>query len=148
MPRSTIEGRLKSVWLKITKSSSRKLGLNERFLAVILLRVVGNAVEHISAIMVAMHNKIDLSIGIACGSSIQLALFALFAAPLLVVISWFGGLEHLTLNFDMFALLCIGFSVFIVNATMRDSKTNWLEGAVLVMCYLIIGSAFFMMEDV
>lgn len=123
---------------------SKVAGLNQRFIAVILLPVVGNAVEHMSAILVARHDKIDLSIGIACGSSVQIALFA---APVLVVISWLTSGAHLTLNFDMFAILCIGFSVFIVNATMRDSRTNWLEGAVLVMCYFIIASVFFLMSD-
>lgn len=122
---------------------SAVVGLNERFIAVVLLPVVGNAVEHMSAILVARHNKIDLSIGIACGSSVQVALFA---APLLVVVSWFIGPAHLTLNFDMFAILCIGFSVFIVISTMRDSRTNWLEGAVLIVCYFIISSAFYMMS--
>lgn len=122
-------------------SFSERVGLNERFLAMILLPVVGNAVEHMSAIMVAVHGKIDLSIGIACGSSVQIALFA---APALVVISWLGNMDRLTLDFDMFPILCIGFSVFIVNATMRDSRTNWLEGAVLVMCYLIISAALFL----
>lgn len=125
-------------------SFSARVGLNERFLAMILLPVVGNAVEHMSAIMVAVHGKIDLSIGIACGSSVQIALFA---APALVVISWLGNMDRLTLDFDMFPILCIGFSVFIVNATMRDSRTNWLEGAVLVMCYLIISAALFMFKD-
>lgn len=121
---------------------SKYVGLGEKFIAVIILPVVGNAVEHMSAILVARHDKIDLSIGIACGSSVQIALFA---APVLVVISWLMGDQHLTLNFELLETICIVFSVFVVNATLRDSRTNWLEGAVLVMCYIIIGSAFFYM---
>lgn len=122
---------------------SEKVGLGEKFIAVILLPVVGNAVEHLSAILVARHNKIDLSIGIACGSSVQIALFA---APLLVVISWIFGPQHLTLNFQLFETICIGFSVFVVNATLRDSRTNWLEGAVLITCYFIVATAFFFIK--
>ncbi|PXF42467.1 Vacuolar calcium ion transporter [Gracilariopsis chorda] len=122
---------------------SERVGLGQKFIAVVLLPVVGNAVEHMSAILVARHNKIDLSIGIACGSSVQIALFA---APLLVVISWLFGSEHLTLNFALFETVCIGFSVFVVNATLRDSRSNWLEGAVLVMCYVILAAAFYFME--
>ena len=121
---------------------SEKVGLGQKFIAVILLPVVGNAVEHMSAILVARHNKIDLSIGIACGSSVQIALFA---APLLVVLSWLSGDLHLTLNFQLFETICLGFSVFVVNATLRDSRSNWLEGAVLVMCYFILAAAFFIM---
>lgn len=121
---------------------SRRVGLGERFIAVVLLPVIGNAVEHMSAILVARHNKIDLSIGIACGSSVQIALFA---APVLVVVSWVVGYDHLTLNFELFETICLGFSVFVVNATLRDSRSNWLEGAVLVMCYLILATAFYFM---
>lgn len=121
---------------------STRVGLGQKFIAVILLPVVGNAVEHMSAILVARHNKIDLSIGIACGSSVQIALFA---APVLVVVSWLGGYEHLTLNFQLFETICLGFSVFVVNATLRDSRSNWLEGAVLVVCYFILAAAFYFM---
>lgn len=121
---------------------SQSVGLGQKFIAVVLLPVIGNAVEHMSAILVARHNKIDLSIGIACGSSVQIALFA---APLLVVISWMLGLPHLTLNFQLFETVCIAFTVFVVNATLRDSRTNWLEGAVLMMCYFIISTAFYYM---
>ncbi|CAN8075714.1 unnamed protein product [Agarophyton chilense] len=121
---------------------SKHVGLGHKFIAVILLPVVGNAVEHMSAILVARHNKIDLAIGIACGSSVQIALFA---APLLVVVSWLFGDEHLTLRFQKFETMCIGFSVFVVNATLRDSRSNWLEGAVLVMCYVIVAAAFYFM---
>lgn len=122
---------------------SSQIGLSTKFIAVILIPVIGNAVEHMSAIFVAQHNKIDLSVGIACGSSLQIALFA---APLLVVISWLFGYEHLTLKFQLFETVCLGFTVLVVNATMRDSRTNWLEGAVLVVCYFILATAFFVME--
>ena len=121
---------------------SKRVGLGQKFIAVVLLPVVGNAVEHLSAVLVARQNKIDLSIGIACGSSVQIALFA---APLLVVLSWILGDTHLTLNFELFETICLGFSVFVVNATLRDSRSNWLEGAVLVMCYFIVAAAFYMM---
>lgn len=119
---------------------SRQAGLGEKFIAIVLLPVIGNAVEHVSAILVAGHNKIDLSIGIACGSSVQIALFA---APLLVVISWIMGTARLTLNFHMFETVCMFFSVFVVNVMLRDSKSNWLEGTVLIMCYVIVAAAFF-----
>lgn len=121
---------------------SKHAGLGRKFIAIVLLPVIGNAVEHMSAILVAGHNKIDLSIGIACGSSVQIALFA---APVMVVISWFLGGEKLTLNFRMFETVCLAFSVFVVNATLRDSRSNWLEGAVLVTCYIITGAAFYFM---
>jgi Ca2+:H+ antiporter len=121
---------------------SKSVGFTESFIAVIFLPVIGNAVEHFSAILVAYRDKIDLAIGIACGSSVQIALFA---APVIVICSWFIPGPRLTLSFDVFQTAALAFSVFVVNATLRDTKTNWLEGAVLVMCYIILAAAFFFM---
>jgi Ca2+:H+ antiporter len=121
---------------------SKSMGFSEAFIAVIFLPVIGNAVEHFSAVIVAYRNKIDLAIGIACGSSVQIALFA---APVTVIASWFFSGPKLTLSFDIFQTAALAFSVYVVNATLRDRETNWLEGAVLVTCYVIIGAAFALM---
>lgn len=122
---------------------SREMGVGEKFIASVLLPVVGNAVEHLSAILVARAGKIDLAVGIACGSCIQIALFA---APVLVVVSWVFDLPRLCLNFDLFDTVLLSFAVLTVNATLRDSRTNWLEGAVLIVSYFILATAFFFME--
>lgn len=123
---------------------SKSARLSQAFIAVVLLPVIGNAVEHMSAVLVAYHDKIDLAIGIACGSSVQIALFA---APVMVLISWCtGAQQRLTLNFEVFETAALAFSVFVVNATLADTRTNWLEGAVLVMCYIILSAAFFLMD--
>lgn len=121
---------------------SRSVGLGESFIALVLLPIIGNAVEHWAAVVTAIKDKMDLSIGIACGSSVQIALFA---APVMVIVSWFTGEARLTLNFHLFETVCLVMSVQVVTMTMRDSRTNWLEGAVLLCCYLIIASAFFFM---
>lgn len=121
---------------------SRTVGLGESFIALVLLPIIGNAVEHWAAVVTAIKDKMDLSIGIACGSSVQIALFA---APVMVIVSWFTGTARLTLNFHLFETVCLVMSVQVVTMTMRDSRTNWLEGAVLLCCYLIIASAFFFM---
>lgn len=121
---------------------SRAVGLGESFIALVLLPIIGNAVEHWAAVVTAVKDKMDLSIGIACGSSVQIALFA---APVMVIVSWFTGASRLTLNFHLFETVCLVMSVQVVTMTMRDSRTNWLEGAVLLCCYLIIASAFFFM---
>ena len=63
-------------------------GLTTNFLSIVLLPLAGNAVEHITAVMVAMKNKMDLALGIAIGSSIQIALFVL---PTCVLFSWSIG---------------------------------------------------------
>lgn len=118
---------------------SMSIGLGKKFIAIVLLPVVANAVEHMSAIMVAGNNKIDMSIGIACGSSLQMALFV---APILVVLSWVFGYTRICLNFEVFETVCLGFTVLLVNATLRDSRTNWFEGALLLMCYIVVVAAF------
>jgi len=120
-----------------------RMHLGTAFVAVILLPVIGNAVEHLSAVMVAMKNKMDLSVGIACGSSVQIAMFA---APLMVVVSWVvtpSGVPRLTLDLDFLDLVTVGIAVFTANLTLRDASTNWLEGASLIMIYLMIGTAFY-----
>lgn len=119
---------------------SRTVGLGESFIALVLLPIIGNAVEHWAAVVTAIKDKMDLSIGIACGSSVQIGLFA---APVMVIVSWFTGEARLTLNFHLFETVCLVMSVQVVTMTMRDSRTNWLEGAVLLCCYSIIAAAFF-----
>lgn len=83
----------------------------------------------------------DLAIGIACGSSVQIALFV---TPLMVIISWFFPGEKLTLVFSSFNIVALLLSVLVVNATLSDAKTNLLEGAVLVVCYFILAAAYFL----
>lgn len=122
---------------------SRSVGLGKIFVSLIFLPIVGNAVEHFSAVMVAMKDKMDLSIGIACGSSVQIAAFA---APVMVILSWIFGTKHLTLDVGLFNTICIVMSVFLVNTTMRDSQTNWLEGAILLTSYIMIGAGLFLFD--
>mmetsp|Transcript_292 Transcript_292/g.952 ORF Transcript_292/g.952 Transcript_292/m.952 type:complete len:519 (+) Transcript_292:145-1701(+) len=124
---------------------SNALGLGRMFVSLIFLPIIGNAVEHFSAVMVAMKDKMDLSIGIACGSSVQIAAFA---APIMVVLSWIMGSHRLTLDVGLFNTICIVMSVFLVNTTMRDSKTNWLEGAILLTSYIMIAAALFLFDKV
>lgn len=114
-------------------------GLNELFIGVIVVAVVGNAAEHSSAIWMAMKGKLEVSLEIAAGSSIQIALFV---APLLVFVSLLLG-NPLNLVFNVFELVGVGFSVAILSFIALDGRTNWLEGLQLVAAYLIIALAFF-----
>ncbi|KAA8499256.1 Vacuolar calcium ion transporter [Porphyridium purpureum] len=121
---------------------SKAFNLSPTFVALILLPVIGNAVEHLSAVMVAMKNKMDLAIGIACGSSVQIAMFA---APLMVILSWLMGGEHLTLAMNMMDLSSVVIAVGLANLTLRDSSSNWLEGITLIIIYLMVGCAFYLL---
>jgi Ca2+:H+ antiporter len=115
------------------------LGWSEIFVGVILIPVIGNAAEHLTAVTVAMKNKMDLSIGIAIGSSTQIALFV---APLLVFLSLLFA-QRMNLFFNPFELVAIGLAVFIVNLLVLDGESNWYEGVQLLLSYAIIAIAFF-----
>ncbi len=116
-----------------------QFGWTEMFIGVIFVAIVGNIAEHISAITVAIKNRMDLSIQIAVGSATQIIMLV---APVLVIISWFVE-PRMDLVFSTFELTAIMFSVFITNAVIADGESNWLEGVQLIMAYVIMGIAFF-----
>ncbi|EAW18261.1 hydrogen/calcium exchanger domain-containing protein [Aspergillus fischeri NRRL 181] len=113
-------------------------GISKTFVGLILLPIVGNAAEHATAVTVACKDKMDLSIGVAVGSSMQIALLVL---PLIIVIGWIMGLEEMTLYFDAFQVILLFVSVLLVNYLIADGKSHWLEGVLLMMMYLIIAVA-------
>ncbi|KAK5165239.1 uncharacterized protein LTR77_009337 [Saxophila tyrrhenica] len=124
----------------------------EEFIGLILLPIVGNAAEHATAVTVAIKDKMDLSIGVACGSSLQIALLVL---PFMVLLNWFGvgalspgdpqwisaEASVMTLAFDGFQVSVLFISVVIVNYLIQDGKSHWLEGVLLMITYMIIALA-------
>ena len=101
--------------------------------------MVGNAAEHVTAVTVASKNKMDLAIGVALGSSIQIAIFV---TPLVVLLGWCIGRE-MSLYFSLFETISLFASAFIVNYLMIDGRSNYLEGALLIAAYIIIALAAF-----
>jgi Ca2+:H+ antiporter len=116
------------------------LGVPELFVGVILLPFFGNAAEHFAAVIVAGKDKMDLAIAIAIGSSVQIALFV---APVMVILAWILGV-NLTLEFGVLETAATFISVLVANSIVSDGKTNWLEGAMLLASYIILGAAFFL----
>ncbi len=116
-----------------------ELGITEFFLGIILIPLVGNVAEHVVAVQMAVKNRMELSLAISLGSSLQIALFV---APLLVFISLAMG-NPLTLTFNSFELIALFAAVLIAAFIAMDGKSNWLEGAQLLAVYVIIGIAFF-----
>jgi len=114
-------------------------GWTELFIGVIFVAIIGNAAEHTSAILMAMKNRMDLSLQISVGSSAQIAMFV---APILVLISLFFK-EHMNLVFNTFELAAIILAVFIANLVVEDGESNWLEGVQLLTAYAIMAVAFF-----
>ena len=117
---------------------SHQAGISQLFLGLILIPVVGNAAEHYSAIVFASRNKMDLAISVAANSSTQIAVFV---APFLVLVSLF--FRPMDLIFQPIELVTLFASSAIFAYISLDGETNWLEGALLVLVYAILGVSFF-----
>src|SRR5215203_3900566 len=115
-------------------------GMNEVFVGVILVALIGNAAEHSSAIMMAGKNKMDTAITIAVGSSIQVALFV---APVLVFLSYLIAPEPMDLRFTTLEVVAVGISVWIMSMIAQDGESHWMEGVQLLAVYVILGLAFY-----
>ncbi len=120
--------------------ASHAVGLSEFFIGVIVVAIVGNAAEHWVAVLVAMKDKMDLSVNIAIGSSAQVALFV---APILVLASFFIGPHPLALVFNGFELGAILLAILIANYVTQDGESTWFEGVQLLAVYLVFGIAFY-----
>ncbi|MFG6106423.1 calcium/proton exchanger [Leptothoe sp. EHU-05/26/07-4] len=137
---ATLVVAIESEWLVGSlEVATKQLGLSELFTGVILLPIIGNAAEHATAVTVALKNKMDLSLSVAVGSSMQIALFV---APVLVIAGWLMG-QPMDLDFNNFQLIAVAVSILIANSISSDGSSNWLEGTLLLATYTIIGLAFF-----
>ncbi len=119
------------------------LGLTEVFVGVIVVAIIGNAAEHSSAILMAMKNKMDLSLGIAIGSSLQIALFV---APVLVFASYAFG-KPMDLEFTVPEIMAVVVAVGIVAQISGDGESNWLEGVQLLSVYIVLAILFYFLPD-
>jgi len=119
------------------------VGLTEVFVGVIIVAIVGNAAEHSTAILMAMKNKMDLSVGIAIGSSLQIALFV---APVLIFLSYAFG-RPMDLEFTLPEVVAVVVSVYVLFQISADGETNWIEGIQLLSLYVILGILFFYLPE-
>ena len=122
------------------EETAEQFGMNEVFVGVILVALIGNAAEHSSAILMAAKNKMDTAITIAVGSSIQVALFV---APVLVFLSYFIAPEPMDLRFTTLEVVAVGISVWIMSLIAQDGESHWMEGVQLLAVYAILALAFF-----
>jgi Ca2+:H+ antiporter len=120
--------------------TSRELGLNDAFVGVFVVAVLGSAAEQFSAVLAALRNRMDLSLSIAIGSSVQVALFV---APLLVLASLFVGPAPMDLLFNGGMVLTVLLAVLITGQVAGDGRSDWLKGVQLLAVYLILGLAYF-----
>lgn len=126
-------------WLVASiEETTEKYSIPKPFIGLILIPLVANAAEHVTSVWMAVKNKMELTIGISLGSSIQISAFVV---PLLVIVSWIIG-SDLTLFFDHFETVTLFVSVFLVNLLIQDGKSNYMEGLMLMTLYIVIALAF------
>lgn len=125
--------------------AAASLGMSNVFVGIIVVAIVGNAAEHSTAILVARKNRMDLAMGVAIGSSIQIALFV---APVLVFASYLFNPGHpLDLVFSPMEVIAIVLAVLVVEQVTSDGETHWLEGVQLLSVYLILALVFYLLPD-
>ena len=122
------------------EGTGRALGMSQVFIGIVFLAIVGGAAESGSAIAMARKNKMDLSVGIALGSCIQIALFV---APVLVLASYFIAPQPLDLAFNRAEIGSLSIAVLIGAMVCGDGQSNWYKGVQLITVYAIIGLMFY-----
>ncbi len=121
------------------ETSAKAMGMNEVFVGVIVVAIVGNAAEHSTAVMMAMKDKMDLAVTIAVGSSMQIALFV---APVLL----FAGLamgQPMDLHFTPLEVISVLIAIAATHLVCVDGECHWMEGVMLLAVYTMLGMAFY-----
>jgi Ca2+:H+ antiporter len=132
-------GFVSEILVSAVDAAGTELGLGKVFMGVIVIAVVGNAAEHSTAIIVARKGKMDLALGIAMGSAMQIALFV---APVLVIAGHYMG-RPMGLEFTILEVSAVMLSVMAVSYLVLDGRTNWFEGVQLLAIYTILAMTFY-----
>ncbi|XP_040871298.1 vacuolar cation/proton exchanger 2 isoform X2 [Glycine max] len=129
----------RNLYVSVNEGASMAWEIPVAFISVILLPLVGNATEHASAIMFAMKDKLDISLGVAIGSSTQISMFVI---PFCVVIGWITG-HPMDLNFQLFETAVLFLTVIVVAFMLQEGTANYFKGLMLILCYLIVATNFY-----
>ncbi|XP_038692472.1 vacuolar cation/proton exchanger 2-like isoform X3 [Tripterygium wilfordii] len=132
-----------TLYVSVDEGASVSLKMPMAFISVILLPIVGNAAEHASAIVFAMKDRLDISLGVAIGSSTQISMFGV---PFCVVIGWIMG-HPMDLNFQLFETATLFITVLVVAFMLQEGTSNYFKGLMLIFCYLIVAASFFVHID-
>ena len=141
---SVLAALMSEILVGAAEETGKALGMSQLFIGIVLVAIVGGAAESGSAIAVARKNKMDLSVGIAAGSCIQIALFV---APILVLASYFVAPQPLELAFGRAELGSLFIAVMIGSMVSNDGSSNWYKGVQLITVYLIIALMFYLMPQ-
>lgn len=124
--------------------ASKALGMTDLFVGIVILAIAGNAAESTSAVRAALQGRMDLSVGIGAGSSIQIALFV---APCLILLSRFVGPGPMDLVFTPAEVLALVLAIAVTTQIAGDGESNWLEGVQLIAVYIMLAVIFFYLPD-
>jgi Ca2+:H+ antiporter len=133
-------GVMSEILVSSISEAAKSIGLSEFFIGVIVVAIVGNAAEHWVAVLVAHKNKMDLAVNIAIGSAAQIALFA---APVLVLVSFVLGPFPMPIVLNGFELGAIFLAVIIANHVTNEGESTWFEGFQLLAVYVVMAMAFY-----
>ena len=126
------------------EGTGKELGMTSAFIGIVFVAVIGGAAESLSAIAMGAKNKVDLTIGIALGSSIQIALFI---APLLILLSFFIGPEPMFLNFNRAETGAMFMAVLLTTVVSNDGTSNWYKGIQMITLYMLIALLFYFIPE-
>jgi Ca2+:H+ antiporter len=141
---SALAAWMSEILVGAAEGTGEALGMSQTFVGIVFLAIVGGAAEAGSAIAMARKNKVDLTIGIALGSSIQIALFV---APVLVLASYFIAPQPLELSFNRAEVGTLFLAVLLGTITCSDGQSNWYKGVQLITVYTIIALMFYFVPE-
>ena len=141
---SVLAAYMSEILVGAAEGTGQALGMSDAFIGIVLLAVIGGAAESGSAIAMGRKNKLDLTIGIAMGSSIQIALFV---APVLVLASGFIAPEPLELSFSRAEIGTLFLGVLIGAIVAGDGRSNWYKGTQLMLVYAMIAILFYFLPE-
>ncbi|CAH1419252.1 unnamed protein product [Lactuca virosa] len=124
------------------EAASNSWGMPLSFTSIILLPIVGNAAEHAGAVIFALKNKLDITLGVALGSATQIAVFVV---PLSVIVAWIIGV-NMDLDFSLLQTGSLSLAILVTAFTLQDGTSHYLKGVVLLLCYVVIGTSFFITD--
>mmetsp|Transcript_16285 Transcript_16285/g.54787 ORF Transcript_16285/g.54787 Transcript_16285/m.54787 type:complete len:221 (+) Transcript_16285:669-1331(+) len=129
---------LSEIMVAAIEGAADSWGVPDIFIGVIIIPIVGNAAEHAAAIIFALKNKLDIALGIAVGSSTQIALSVI---PTCVLIAWAMG-QPLDMNFEGYEAATFFSTCMLVTIITTQGQTNWLQGLVLIVAYTLLAAGF------
>ncbi|KAI6670957.1 hypothetical protein NL676_005842 [Syzygium grande] len=136
---TTIMALLSEYVVGTIEAASSSWGISISFISIIVLPIVGNAAEHAASVIFALKNELDISLGVAIGSTTQISIFLV---PLCFEISWIMG-GHMDLDFDLLETVSIAFAIIITAFALQDGTSHYMKGLALCLSYIIIAACFF-----